>query len=190
MTYYLEALKLSPTNSDVAYSIGAIYANQANYLEAKKYFEKAVNSNPNNVNAKDALIDMKDVISQNNVHEAIRKIEEQKYDEALVLLNRALTENSKNPDAYYYRGSVYDTQGKYQLAINDYKNSLKYNANQAVTYYLIAIDYENLKDITSALDYYKKFISMYKTEDEYSQYVKARIPEIEEELKKKNAESS
>ena len=187
LTYYLKALASSPTNSDIAYSIGAIYANNQDYINAKKYFEKSVNSNPNNVNAKDALKDMKDVISQNNVHSAIQLIEQQKYDEALVLLNKALTENPKNPDAYYYRASIYDVQNKHQLAINDYKNSLKYNENQAVTYYLIAIDYENLKDITSALDYYKKFLSMYKTNDEYSQYVKARIPEIEEELKKKNA---
>ena len=32
-------------------------------------------------------------------------------------------------------------------------------------------------------EYYKKFINVYKTDDEYSQYVKARIPEIESTIK-------
>ena len=57
------------------------------------------------------------------------------------------------------------------------------NSNQPVTNYLIAIDYENIKDIKSALEYYKKFLQVYTKDDEYSQYVKARIPEIEYELK-------
>lgn len=126
---------------------------------------------------------MNEVISQNNVQDAAKLVEEQKYDEALSLLNKALTDNPKNADAYYYRASVYDAQNKPQLAVNDYKKSLEFNNNQDVTYYLIAIDYDNMNNLTSALEYYKKFINVYKTDDEYSQYVKARIPEIESTIK-------
>lgn len=186
LEYYQKALQSSPTNSDIAYSIGAIYANSQNYTEARKYFEKALSANPSNTNAKEALLDMKDVISQNNVQDAARLVEEQKYDEALVLLNKALADNPQNPDAYFYRASVYDAQNKPQLAINDYKKSLQFNNNQDVTYYLIAIDYENMNNVLAALEYYKKFISVYKQDDEYSQYVKARIPEIEADIQAKN----
>ena len=94
-----------------------------------------------------------------------------------------MTDNPKNADAYYYRASVYDAQNKPQLAVNDYKKSIEFNNNQDVTYYLIAIDYDNMNNLTSALEYYKKFINVYKTDDEYSQYVKARIPEIESTIK-------
>lgn len=190
LEYYKKALKSSPTNSDIAYSIGAIYANAENYTEARRYFEQAVQLNPSNLNAKDALLDMKDVISQNNVQSAVKLIEEQKYDEALMLLNKALTDNPQNSDAYFYRASVYDTKNKYQLAINDYKKSLQYNDNQDVTYYLIAIDYENMNNVLSALEYYKKFLNVYKQDDEYSQYVKARIPEIEADIQAKNNDGS
>lgn len=183
LEYYQKALQSSPNNSDIAYSVGALYANAENYTEAKKYFQRAVQVNPSNTNAKEALLDMNEVISQNNVQDAAKLVEEQKYDEALSLLNKALTDNPKNADAYYYRASVYDAQNKPQLAVNDYKKSLEFNNNQDVTYYLIAIDYDNMNNLTSALEYYKKFINVYKTDDEYSQYVKARIPEIESTIK-------
>jgi tetratricopeptide (TPR) repeat protein len=190
LEYYKKALESSPSNSDIAYSIGAIYANSQNYEEAKKYFDKAVQSNPSNTNAKEALLDMKEVISQNNVNDAVKLFDEQKYDDALTYLNKAISENSQNPDAYFYRASVYDAQSKHQLAIKDYQKSLEYNPSQDVTYYLIAIDYENLNNTTSALEYYKKFLEVYKQDDEYSQYVKARIPEIEEEIQASNNNGS
>ena len=185
LEYYQKAFELSPKNSDIAYSIGAIYANSQNYVEAKKYFEKSAQLNPSNTMAKEGVADMNDVLSQNNVIDAVKLIDEKKYEEALQLLNSALSSNPNNPDAYYYRASIYDAQNKSKQAIEDYKKSLEYNSNQDVTYYLIAIDYENLKQIQDALVYYKKFLEVYKTDDEYSQYVKARIPEIEDELNPK-----
>lgn len=182
LEYYLKAFETAPNNSDIAYSIGAIYANSQNYKEAKKYFQKSADLNPNNTMAKEGVLDMNDVLSQNDVLDAVKLVEEKNYEEALKLLNQALVSNPKNPDAYYYRASIYDAQNKYQLAIENYKKSLEYNNNQDVTYYLIAIDYENLNNHKEALGYYKKFLDLYKTDDEYSQYVKARIPEIETEL--------
>ena len=180
---YQKALQQSPKNSDIAYSIGAMYVNMQKYSDAKHYFEQALTLNPNNTNAKEALLDMKDVISQTHVQDAVALIEHQQYDDALKLLNKAISENSNNADAYYYRASIYDVKTNYILAINDYKKSMTLNTNQPVTNYLIAIDYENIKDIKSALEYYKKFLQVYTKDDEYSQYVKARIPEIEYELK-------
>lgn len=182
LEYYKKAFTKSPNNSDLAYSIGAMYANMQNYEEARKYFMQAVQINPSNLTAKEGIADMNDIISQNNVIDASKLIETQKYDEALKLLDKAISINPNNADAYYYKGSVYDAQSKSQLAIDSYKKSLEYNQNQDVTYYLIAIDYENLNNPKEALGYYKKFLEVYKTNDEYSQYVKARIPEIEADL--------
>ena len=186
LEYYKQAFEKSPENSDIAYSIGALYANASDYNEARKYFQKSSQLNPNKLNAKEALLDMNDVLSQNSVVDASKLIEEQKYDEALTLLNNAITYNSKNADAYYYIGSIYDAQNKPLKAIENYKKSIENNDKQDVIYYLMAIDYENLNSPKTALVYYKKFLEVYQADDEYSQYVKARIPEIEEELKSGN----
>ena len=185
LEYYKKAFEVSPKNSDIAYSIGAIYANCQNYEEAKKYFQKSAELNPSNTMAKEGVADMNEVLSQNDVINAAKMIDEKDYEKALSLLNQALKNNPNNPDAYYYKGTVYDAQNQFQPAIESYKKSLEYNPNQDVTYYLIAIDYENLKKPKEALGYYKKFIELYKNDDEYSKYVKARIPEIEETLNPK-----
>ena len=185
LEYYEKAFEADPKNSDIAYSIGAIYANTENYDKAKTYFEKSVQLNPDNTLAKEGVADMNDVISQNSVVQAVALIDNQQLDDALVLLNKALIANPKNADAYFYKGSIYDTQKKSEQAIDSYKKSLEYNSQQDVTYYLIAIDYENLNNEKEALGYYKKFLEVYKSDDEYSQYVKARIPEIEENLSPK-----
>ena len=178
---YQKALHLNPGNSDIAYSMGAIYANAQDYEEAKKFFEKALAINPQNTMAKEGIADMNDVLSQNNVVEAVKLLDNKEYNKSLELLNKAISQNPNNADAYYYRASIYDAQSKAQLAIDNYKKSLEFNKNQDVTYYLIAIDYENLNKPKEALGYYKKFLEVYKKDDEYSQYVKARIPEIEAE---------
>ena len=185
LEYYKKAFETSPKNSDIAYSIGAIYANNQDYNEAKKYFQKSAELNPFNTMAKEGIADMNEVISQNSVVDAVKLLDEKDYEKALSLLNQALTNNPNNPDAYYYKGAIYDAQNKFQPAIDSYKKSLEFNPNQDVTYYLIAIDYENLKNPKEALGYYKKFLELYKNDDEYSKYVKARIPEIEEELNSK-----
>lgn len=184
LEYYLKAYELSPNNSDVSYNIGALYANMQDYSNAKKYFQKAVQLNQNNTNAKEAILDMSDAICQKHIDNAVKNIDNRKFEEALKDLNSALSENNKNPDVYYYRGTVYDSLQKYQLAINDYKKSLQYNPHQDVTYYLIAVDFDNVGNQHSALEYYKKFLNVYHNDDEYLQYVKARIVEIETELKK------
>ena len=185
LEYYKKAFEKSPKNSDIAYSIGAIYANSQNYTEAKKYFQKSAELNPSNTMAKEGVNDINEVLSQNCVIEAEKLLNEKNYNDAIVSLDKALSINPNNPDAYYYKGTIYDAQNKFQEAINNYKKSLTYNPKQDVTYYLIAIDYENLKNPKEALSYYKKFLELYKNDDQYSQYVKARIPEIEEDLKPK-----
>lgn len=186
LEYYKKALEVSPANSDIAYSIGAIYVNSQNYVEAKNYFEKALLLKPNNEMAKEALTDMKEVLNQISVQDAVSLIEHQQYDDALKILNAAINENPNNADAYYYRATIKDVQKKYGAAIDDYKKSIKLNPEQAVTNYLIAIDYENLQDIKQALEYYQAFLKTYDKDDEYTQYVKARIPEIEDELRHGN----
>ena len=184
LEYYLKALEMSPNNSDIAYNVGALYANMQDYVNAKKYFQKSVQLNQNNTNAKEAVLDMSDMICQKYIDSAVKNIDNKKFEEALKDLNSALNENNKNPDAYYYRGTVYDSLHKYQAAINDYKKSLQFNPHQDVTYYLIAVDFDNIANPNLALEYYKKFLNVYHSDDEYLQYVKARINEIETELKK------
>ena len=73
---------------------------------------------------------------------------------------------------------IYDGKNQRNLAINDYKKAVQYNPEQYIANYLIAVDLDTLGQYKNALTYYKKFVSQYKTDDEYLKYTKARIQEL------------
>ena len=88
----------------------------------------------------------------------------------------------KEPDnayAHYYRALIYDEQKKTKEAIADYLNVLKNSKDFPIANYMAAIDYDALENYKDAFKYYKKFISEYKTDDEYLKYAQDRAKELE-----------
>ena len=178
IAYYKKALNIEPNNSDIAYSIGALYANKEDWYNAKSYLQKAVSLNPNNKDASAALTDIKKVTSQIQVQKGADLFNSSKFDDALKSFNQAILDDATNSDAYYYRAMIYDGKNQRNLAINDYKKAVQYNPEQYIANYLIAVDLDTLGQYKNALTYYKKFVSQYKTDDEYLKYTKARIQEL------------
>lgn len=178
IVYYKKALNLEPNNADIAYSIGALYANKEDWYNAKSYLQKSVSLNPNNKDAVSALSDIKKVTSQIQVQKGAELFNASKHDEALKALNQAIIDDNTNSDAYYYRGMVYDAKNQRNLAINDYKKAVEYNPEQHIIHYLIAVDYDTLGQYKTANTFYKKFASLYSTDDDYLKYTKTRIQEL------------
>ena len=176
--FYKKALELEPNNSDINYTIGALYANKEEWYNAKSYLQKSVSLNPSNKDAVQALKDIKNVTAQIQVQKGAELFNSAKYDEALKAFNQAIIDDNTNSDAYYYRAMIYDAQNKRSLAINDYKKVIQYNPEQYIANYLIAVDFDILTQYKSALEFYKKFIQQYKTQDEYLQYAQSRIKEL------------
>lgn len=178
LIYYQKAFALSPNNSDIAYSIGVLYAAKNDIYNAKNYLQKSVTINPNNKNAQEALADIKAATSQTQVQKGADLLGKGKYLEAMKALDQAIIDNTKNSDAYYYRGMVYDAQNKRQLAIGDYKKAIQIDSTLDLANYLIAVDYDTLAQYKTALIYYKKFSEKYKTNDEYLKYAQGRVKEL------------
>lgn len=176
--YYKKVQNMEPNNADIAYTIGALYANKEDWYNAKSYLKKAVSLNPKNTNASSALNDINKVTSQIQVQKGAELFNAAKYDEALKAFNQAITDDNTNSDAYYYRGMIYDAKKQRNLAISDYKKALQYNPQQYLANYLIAVDYDTLAQYKYALEFYKKFAQSYTTDDEYLQYAKARAQEL------------
>ena len=86
------------------------------------------------------------------MNKAVELFDKNEYNEALVLLNSSLNHYNKNGYAYYYRGMTYDVLNKYNNAISDYKNAIKYEPDLLTAYYSMAICYENLNNIQEAND--------------------------------------
>lgn len=178
LEYYKQALTYTPNNSDIAYYIGVLYAEKENWTSAKIYLQKAIKLNANNTKAKELLAS---VVEQNNIlliNKVIEKYNKTEYDEALKLISQVLTEDSNNAYAHYYRGLIYDSQKKYNQAIDEYQKSYKNNPTLIVANYLIAIIYDSQAQYKKALEYYKKFVNENKEEDEYKTYAKSRIVDL------------
>lgn len=176
--FYKKALDLAPTNSDIAYYIAALYANKDDTENAKIYAQKSVALNKTNKNAKELLGNINSQLNSQTLDKAIAFFDGENYTDSLNLLNQVLAQDSKNAYALYYRGMIYDTQKKYNDAINDYKKSISLNPDLDIVNYLIGIDYDMLEKYKDAMSYYKAFTATYSEDDDYSKYAKTRIDEL------------
>ena len=182
--YYQKAFELKPTDSDIAYYIGVLYAENENWGAAEEYLKKSIALNKNNQKATDYL---QAIVEQNNtamLNEAIGLYEAEKYDESLNLFNKILQTSPDNAYAYYYRGMIYDTKNKKLEAIADFKKALSLNASDLeILNYLIAADYDSLGKYKDAYGYYQKYSASNAPDDEYKQYSKARLEELKQYAK-------
>lgn len=180
--FYLKAFSLKPTDSDIAYYIGAMYAEQENWNSAEEFIRKSLQLNKNNEKAQ---IYLDTILAQNNadmLNKAINSYDEGKYNESLATLNKLLVTDPMNAYAFYYRGMVYDLLEDRTKAINDFKNALKYGNPEElyVINYNIAVDYDTMEKYKEAIPYYQKYISSNAPEDELKQYASSRLEELKE----------
>jgi len=175
--YYKNAEKINPNNAETPYYIGYLYSEQQNWALAETYLKKAVQKNPQS-EAKELLAYVTQNGSLSILNEGIDLFEKNNYQQALLKFNEVLKKEATNAYAYYYRAMIYDEQKQPKLAISDYLNVLKNSNEFPIANYMLAVDYDGLSNYKEALKYYQQFISSYTTDDEYLQYAKARVEEL------------
>ena len=180
--YYQKAFQLKPNDSDIAYYIGVLYAEEENYGAAEEFLKKSVALNKNNQKAADYLSSIVQQQNSDSLNQAISLYESEKYDESLALLNKLLAADTQNAYAYYYRGMIYDAKNNQAEAVNNYKNVLKYNNSDElnIVNYLIAADLDTMEKYKEAYPYYKKYAESNAPDDEYKKYAAARLEELKQ----------
>ena len=182
--YYKKALALKPTDSEIAYYIGALYADDERYADAESYLNKALTLNKNNAKAFELLTQIQEQNKATALNDAIALYDGQKYDEALTAFNKILEADKNNVYGLYYRGMIYDAQKKLTDAITDFKKVLELNANDfLILNYMIAADYDTLENYKEAYKYYELYINSTAPDDEYKQYAKTRMEELKPYVK-------
>lgn len=182
--YYKKALALKPTDSDVAYYIGALYADIEKYSESEAYLNKALALNKNNGKASELLAQINAQNNASALDDAIKLYENEKYDESLALLNKVIAGDSQNAYALYYRGMIYDAKQKTAEAINDFKKALALNGTDLlILNYMLAADYDTLGKYKEAYGYYLAYANSGVDDDEYKQYAKTRAEELKDYAK-------
>lgn len=181
--YYQKALQLKPTDSDIAYYIAVLYAEDEDFENAKIYLNRSLAINKNNTKAIEFMKTMEEQTILKSLNEAISYYEAEQYDTALPILNKILMSDKSNSYAYYYRGMIYDAKEKRTDAISDFKNAYSYNQDFEIVNYLIAADYDALEKYKEAYSYYTKYANSKAEDDEYKQYAKFRAEELKQYAK-------
>ncbi len=179
LEYYKKAFAMRQTDSEIAYTIAALYAAQNKFDDARNYNTKALALNKTNKNA----LELVDIINQNEnaviITKAIALFDSGKFDESLAGFNKILEKDPKNASALYYRAMIFDEgiNGKkeYAKAIADYKAALALDPSLVIINYLIGVAYDNLEQPKNALPYFKKFVETYTQEDDFKNYATERI---------------
>lgn len=98
--------------------------------------------------------------SQELLEKARKAMKDQKYEEAILLLNKAIDRNPKNADAFNARGVALFELGKYNDAFLDYQQAIELAPKNYRPYFNRAELYRNLKQWQEALKDYNQAIGL------------------------------
>ena len=128
------------------YNKGCDYYNKGDYATAVEYFDKALEIDPNYVEAWNI--------------KAIALLELERYDEAIKCYDKLIELNPKDTGYWCLKISLLEKLGRYEEAIECYDKATEINPNKATMWisekglalYLIGKKYEGLKCINKALE--------------------------------------
>ena len=177
---FSSVLETEPDNADIYNNMGVAYSCTGDVDHSEKCFVKAIELDPElaqaYINLSDLYYKTGDLASavgtlqrgsyelENNLtiaHLLARVyIEDQRWEDAIIELERVLDGESENYDAYYDLGHVYFELGDYEGAISNFENVLEYEQNNELIYYALAQAYEANNEIDKAISNYLKAIAV------------------------------
>ncbi len=176
--YYKKADKLSPENTQILYSIGYLYYTKNDIASAKKYVDLSLKADASNTNANELSKYIVQQESNSGINQAVSYMNQNKYSEAKKTLEKIITENPTDFQAYYYLGHIgYATQ-KYEDAARNFSMAIKYNPEYALSYYSIGLAFDKLKEFNKSRSAYEQFLQLENDDNKYTQYAKSRINTI------------
>jgi tetratricopeptide (TPR) repeat protein len=136
----------------VSAQTGTDYETNGDVAMAGSNFQQAVDSYTQAIKTRGHD---KDILAQLYNKRATCYAQLKQFDKAIADFSKAITLNPQFENAYWARANVYENDGKYQLAINDYKEViplLKVNDGLAAVYSNIAQNELALQHYNEALD--------------------------------------
>ncbi|MCQ2754506.1 MAG: tetratricopeptide repeat protein [bacterium] len=173
-------LENEPDNASVYNNMAVAYSCLADFEHAENYFVKALDLDPQlaqgYINLSDLYFKAGDIASaigtlQKGSYElednltiahllARVYIEDQRFEDAIVELERVLDGEPENYDAYYDLGHVYFELGDYEGAISNFETVTEYKEDSELLFYSLAQAYEANNEIDKAISNYLKSIAV------------------------------
>jgi tetratricopeptide (TPR) repeat protein len=170
-------LAISPATEDSLLGVAACYQSLEDFDNAIVYYKKAMSVAPMN--------------SEIPYYIGYLYSEQEKWIESESFLRKSLALNpegeAKNLLSYVmqnltlanYNEAINLYEGNnFEAALTKFNEVLKKEANNAFAYYYRGLIYDEQKKYKLAIEDYNKFLSIYNNDDEYLQYIKARVEEL------------
>jgi len=155
---YEEALASYPDNRDALLGLGAIAINNADIVQAYEYYSRLLLTNPQDVLARAALINLErdsDLVSKESV---IRTI---------------LYENPEDPFLHFTLGNIYAAQLRWPEAQQAFFDAYRFDSTNPDYANNLAISLDHIGQSESALDYYQTALKLADTSK--ANFVKANV---------------
>ena len=185
---YEKILQKDSKNQEVLYVCAMSYNELKNQTKALELLNRIVAINPQNTDAKEAISAIKEGELAQNLEKAIEQYEKKDFNTSLSLLNKVLSQDSKNTYALYYKGLIFEEQKNQKEANEQFKLAIASDSNFALAYYSYALGLDNLEKYQEAVSNYDKFLELKLKEniqDEYTKFAKERAAQLRDFLNKK-----
>jgi protein O-GlcNAc transferase len=180
MDLILKAIKLNPNVAQAHNTLGTLYRQLENYVQAVKSFRKTIELDKYNfegyVNLGSALI------FENKYEEALKNFKAAidikkdhfmpysnigfclldlgRFEEALPFLNKAIVLKPDYPLAYIYRAKVKENLNELDSSLIDFNVAISINTNAPEYYYERGLFFLRLKDFSKAVQDFEKVYSL------------------------------
>jgi tetratricopeptide (TPR) repeat protein len=151
---YESAIKICPNYSSPYFNEGNIYHTAGDEIKAEYYFSLALKNDTlfRNINifmADNAYINLSGIM-----------MNLKKFDEAIVVLRKALTELPANSDLYNNLGFAYYSKTQYDSALYQFSKAIELRPNSASYYTNKGLTEYSMKDFKGALSDYSKVLTL------------------------------
>lgn len=153
-------------SAEIYYNMGYISTARGSYEEAIHYFRKATQINNTFAQAYEKMGDCyrqleRPKLAQKHFELAAEIYMERRMDSnAEAMLNQVLEINPDTINVYNSLGIIYRRQGRYEMAIKQYKKAMKVNPEAEYIYYNLARIYYETESYEQAADILKKAIKL------------------------------
>ena len=163
-----KAMSLYPDNPDVFYYFAYIFYQEKDLTSARNYISKSLKINPEHNFSLKLLDAVNKLEADKYINQITSAIELQNFDEAMRLVNKAISIDGKNSTLFFHKGLIYIAMNNYAAATAPLYKAIELDKNNILAYYYLGVAFDNLSEGQNALENYKKFVD-YLPQDDYGQ---------------------
>lgn len=177
LSFYIKALNIEPSNADIHYNIGTAFQAKGDIARARKAYAKAIELDPKDNSAKEALISLdeqqQEALVTDAFKQAVRLQEQGKHKEAIEIYDRISKDRSTDDSLFYNMAVSYQALKDYDNAILNlkkaatlkkdpiYESAIKSTESAKAQDLLAkAIDLQSRSDNTAAIKNYEEVVKL------------------------------